>query len=188
MPPAMNIPNVLTVLRLALAPVILWLILRHSDQAAIAVLATSAATDFLDGVLARRWNQRTRFGAVADPLADKLTMAVVVLALATQGSLPAWLAAAVVLRDAVILAGALAYQLRIGTLDIQPSAVSKLNTALVFVLLLAAMATRAGLTPYGPWLLALETAVAMTVAISGVQYVWQWGRKAAHARRQGAGG
>lgn len=184
----MNVPNALTVLRGALAPVILWLILRHDDLAAIALLATSAATDFLDGALARRWNQRTRFGAVADPLADKLTVGVVVLALAAQGSLPAWLAAAVLLRDAVILAGALAFKLHIGTLDIRPNAVSKLNTTLVFLLLLAAMATRADLVPPGHWLRALELAVALTVAISGVQYVWQWGRKAAHARRQGAGG
>lgn len=183
----MNIPNALTVLRLALAPVIPWLMLRHSDSAAIAVLAASAATDFLDGVLARRWNQRTRFGAVADPLADKLTVALVVLALAAQGTLPAWLAAAVVLRDGVILAGALAYRLRIGALDIQPSAASKLNTALVFVLLLAAMATRAGLASPGPWLHALEIAVATTVALSGAQYVWQWGRKAAQARQGAAG-
>jgi len=183
MPRVANLPNALTLLRLVLAPALLWLLLWRFDRPALALFAVSALTDYLDGMLARRWNERTRFGAIADPVADKLTVGLVVLTLAAQGSLPIWLAAAAVLRDVVIVGGALAFQGVVGRLDIQPSAVSKLNTAFMFTLLLATLASRSGLLPTGPWLPALQAAALMLVVTSGVDYVWRWGRKARQARR-----
>jgi cardiolipin synthase len=179
------LPNALTVLRLLLAPVIAWLLWRRHDALALPLFLFAALSDFFDGMLARRWQQRSRFGAVVDPLADKATGVLVVVVLTLQGSLPLWFAAAVVVRDVVILGGALAYHARFGRVEMAPSAISKLNTALLFLLLLGVLCARAGLVPGGWWLQVLLFATLATVVASGVPYVVAWGRKARWARQAG---
>lgn len=175
---ALNLPNALTLLRLVLAPVIAGLLLQREDLAALVLFAFAAASDFADGRLARRWHQRTRFGAVLDPLADKTTGALVLVVFAWQGSVPIWFAAAALVRDLVILGGAAAWRLAIGELEMAPTAVSKLNTALLFCLLLAILGARAGVLPGGEWLDVLMVGTLATVVVSGVQYVVVWARKA----------
>jgi cardiolipin synthase len=172
------LPNALTVLRLLLAPVIAGLLWRRHDALALPLFLFAALSDFVDGMLARRWQQRSRFGAVVDPLADKATGVLVVLVLTLQGSLPLWFAAAVVARDVVIVGGALALHARFGRVEMAPSAVSKLNTALLFVLLLGVLCARAGLVPTGGWLQALQWATLATTVTSGVHYVVMGVRKA----------
>jgi cardiolipin synthase len=179
----LNLPNAITLLRFALVPVIALQLLRRNDGTAFLLFIVSALSDLADGVIARRWNLRTRFGAIADPLADKLTMVTVTLLLAWQGALPWWFALAVVLRDALIVGGALAYHWLIGPVEMAPSRISKLNTALEFLLLLSVLAVRAGLLPHGAWLQVLLFAAFATIVLSGVHYVVAWGRKAARARR-----
>jgi len=179
----LNLPNALTLLRFVLAPLIAWLLLQRRDELAVALFAISALSDFVDGWIARRWNQRTRFGAVADPLADKLTGLLVVAVLTLQGTLPWWFAAAVVARDVAIVGGALAFHLRFGHVEMAPSRISKANTAALFVLLVGVLAVRAGLLPDGAWLQALLFATLATTAASGVQYVLEW---AGRARQAGA--
>lgn len=174
-----NLPNAITLLRLALVPVIGWQIAGGQPGTALALFVAAALSDALDGFLARRWNQRTRFGAVADPLADKLTMLVASLLLAAQGVLPWIVALAILARDLVIVGGALAYQLRFGHVEMAPSRLSKLNTALEFALLSAALALAAGLIEGGVWWTALQALTLATVLASGVDYVCVWGRKAA---------
>lgn len=182
------LPNALTVLRLLLAPVIAWLLWQRHDALALPLFLFAAVSDLVDGMLARRWQQHSRFGAVADPLADKTTGVLVVVVLALQDSLPLWFAAAVLVRDLVIVGGALAYRAVFGRVEMAPSAISKLNTALLFVLLLGLLCTRAGLAPAGAWLQALLWATLATIVASGLHYVVVWGRHAARARsaRRGA--
>lgn len=177
------LPNTLTVLRLMLAPVIAWLMWQRQDAFALPLLVFAALSDLVDGMLSRRWNQRTRFGALADPLADKATGILVVGVLTVQGSLPLWFATAVVARDAVIVGGAMAYHAKFGHVEIAPSAISKLNTALLFVLLLGILCTRMGLVPDGAWLLALQWAAFGTLLASGLHYVFAWGRNALDRQR-----
>jgi cardiolipin synthase len=174
----LNIPNALTLLRFALVPAIALALLRGDTLLALLLFALSALSDAVDGHLARRWNQRTRFGAVADPLADKLTMLTVGVLLAWLGALPWWFVAAVVGRDGLIVAGALAYHLRFGRVEMAPSVLSKANTGLEFTLLLVVMAIGAGLLPEGPWREALLYLTLATIVASGVHYVVVWGRKA----------
>jgi cardiolipin synthase len=183
-PSSFNLPNTLTLLRFVIAPLIVWLLVQRLDGPALALFLFSAASDVADGVLARRWNQRTRFGAVADPLADKTTVLLVVVTLTLQGSLPAWLAAAAVARDLLILGGALAFRVVVGQVEVAPSVISKLNTGLLFVLLLCVMSVRAGVVPAGPWLQALQLAALATIVGSGGHYVWVWGRKALDSIRK----
>jgi len=174
-----NLPNALTLLRFALVPVIAMQMLGGDFGTACVLFLVSALSDLADGLIARRCNLRTRFGAVADPLADKLTMLTVSLLLAWLQALPWWLAIAVVLRDALIVGGALAYRVLFGPVDMVPSSISKFNTALEFSLLASILAWQAGWLPAGIWLSALQTAALATIIASGTDYVVIWSRKAA---------
>ena len=180
-----NIPNTLTLLRIALVPFIALRLLEGAYGTACVLFIISALSDWADGMIARHWNQRTRFGAIADPLADKLTMLTVTLLLTFQHALPWWFTLAVILRDVLIVAGALAFHFLIGELMMAPSRISKLNTALAFILLVTVLAIEAGFLPDGPWREALLFATLATTVFSGGQYVYDWGRKAIEARKAG---
>jgi len=178
-----NIPNTLTLLRIALVPFITLRLLEGAYSTACVLFIISALSDWADGMIARHWNQRTRFGAIADPLADKLTMLTVTLLLTFQHALPWWFTLAVILRDVLIVAGALAFHFLIGELMLAPSRISKLNTALAFILLVTVLAIEAGFLPDGPWREALLFATLATTVFSGGRYVYDWGRKAIEARK-----
>ena len=179
----LNLPNAITLLRFALVPVISLLVLQGDYGVAIVLFVVSALSDLADGMIARHWNRRTRFGSIADPLADKLMILAVTLLLALQHGLPWIFALAVVLRDVLIVGGAIAYHLLIGPAEMAPSPISRLNTALEFMLLLAVLAIFAGLVPDGAWRHVLLLATLSTVILSGGHYVLVWSRKAARARR-----
>lgn len=98
-----NVPNLLSFLRIALVPVFLWLLLDEFFLAAIAVLAFAGLTDFLDGYLARKLNQTTKLGKMLDPVADRLYIFATLLALSATGYVPWWLAGLVILRDLLML-------------------------------------------------------------------------------------
>jgi cardiolipin synthase len=173
-----HVPNALTLLRFLLIPVLVVALSQRSYGATVAVFFVSALSDFADGVIARRWNARTRFGAIADPLADKLTMLTVTLTLAVQGLLPLWLVAAIVVRDAVIVGGGLAYHYMVGRYDMAPTLLSKLNTALSFLTLAAVLGSAAGIAGASAAMPALFALLMATILASGTQYVWVWGRRA----------
>ncbi len=102
-----KLPNIMTLLRLALVPVVLALLIGDRRQAALATLALLAVTDWVDGFLARHLGQVTTLGKILDPLADKVAVAALVIFLATRGELPVWGAIVVLARDVGILIGAL---------------------------------------------------------------------------------
>jgi cardiolipin synthase (CMP-forming) len=99
----LTVPNALSLARLALVPVFLWLLLRGEDVLALLVLVVSTVTDFLDGYLARRLHQVTRLGQLLDPAADRLFVLACLLALAAREILPWWLAVLIVSRDVFLL-------------------------------------------------------------------------------------
>ncbi len=104
-PDIWNIPNALSVLRLLLVPVFLWLILvLHADGAAAIVLAVSGFTDYLDGKLARAWGQISRFGQLLDPIADRLYVLTAVAALTIRDVVPLELALVLLARDVALTA------------------------------------------------------------------------------------
>ena len=129
-----TIPNALSVLRLLGVPLFLWLLLGpHAYGWAIAVVMVSGFTDWLDGVLARRLNQMSAFGAMLDPLADRLYIVATLVGLVIRDVIPLWLAILIVGRDA-ILAGSLVVLRRYGY---GPPAVHYLGKAATFCLLYA---------------------------------------------------
>jgi cardiolipin synthase (CMP-forming) len=98
----LTVPNLISVLRLLLVPVFAWLIASHHDGWAVVVLAVSGATDWLDGVLARRLHQVSRLGQLLDPAADRLFIVVTLVGLALRGVVPWWLLAVLVAREVVL--------------------------------------------------------------------------------------
>lgn len=95
-----TIPNILSFLRLLGVPVFLWLVLvEEADTLAIILLAVSGFTDYLDGYLARRWNQISRVGQLLDPLADRLYIFTTIIALTVREIIPLWFAILLVARD-----------------------------------------------------------------------------------------
>ena len=101
----LTVPNALSVLRLLLIPVFLWLVLGvQADLWGVFVLAVSGITDWLDGVIARRTGQITKVGQILDPLVDRLTIAATLIGLALRSLIPWWLVGILVLRELVLLA------------------------------------------------------------------------------------
>jgi cardiolipin synthase len=178
-----NVPNLITIGRTLLIPVIAYLLVQRNYPWALAAFMAAAFSDFADGVIARHYRLVSEFGARLDPIADKLTMFIATVLLAWQGLLPLWLAAAIVLRDIVIAGGAIAYRLLVGHVAMEPTWLSKINTALEFAALAGVLAHAATLIDGSAWLPALFAVVFVTVTASGAQYVWVWGRKAAAAGR-----
>jgi cardiolipin synthase len=178
------LPNLITGLRLLLIPPFLWLLLQGRYGGALALFLLAGASDGVDGFLARHYGWRSQLGAVLDPLADKLLMLSAYLALGWLAALPWWLVAVVLARDGIIVAGALAYYRLFGRCEMEPLPVSRLNTLLQIVLVLAVLGTLwlGEVWPLPPsWLM---YPVAATTLASGMLYVWKWSRRALAGGRE----
>jgi cardiolipin synthase (CMP-forming) len=100
----LTVPNALSVLRLLLIPLFLWLILvEQADMAAVVVLAVSGITDWADGLIARTMGQTTRLGRLLDPLVDRVTIAATLVGLALRDLIPWWLVGLLVAREVLLL-------------------------------------------------------------------------------------
>jgi cardiolipin synthase len=178
-----NVPNLITLMRVLLVPLMAACVLGEAYGAATAVFLVAALSDLVDGYLARRFNLVSRLGAVLDPIADKLNMFVATVLLAWQGLLPMWLAAAIVGRDVAIVAGVLWYRVAGKELAMKPSLLSKANTAIEFAVLLLVLAAAARLIERGSWMSTLFVVVLIFVIASWAHYAWLWSRGALVARR-----
>ena len=159
-------------------PPILVLILRGDYGWALALFWIAGFSDGLDGYLAVRFGWTTRLGALLDPAADKLLITGLFVTLAYTGDIPVWLAAVVILRDVVIVVGALAYNFIVKPVPGEPTRISKLNTALQMIFVLFVL-SRAGFDwPDEIAITVLGAAVLVTVVLSGVDYVLSWSARA----------
>ena len=102
-----NVPNTISLVRLALIPVFIWLVVSSEYAWAGIMLGVIGATDWVDGYLARRLGQVTEIGKFLDPLADRIAVVVAVVAGLISGALPAWFAWALIIREALVGIGAL---------------------------------------------------------------------------------
>jgi cardiolipin synthase len=134
-----HLPNAVTLLRFALLPLFVLLFLDERLAAAAAALAASAFTDWLDGFLARRWKVASRFGALLDPIADKLVQAAAVALLAWRGAVPPWFLGLVLGRELFLLYGAVRIRRRRGRLSVQARLEGKVSTLLVYLVCCAAL-------------------------------------------------
>ncbi|MDZ4151177.1 CDP-alcohol phosphatidyltransferase family protein [Methylicorpusculum sp.] len=137
-----TIPTSLTLMRIACIPVIVFFIYFQHMSWALMLFSFAAATDVLDGYLARRWGEQTFLGACLDPIADKLLVATLFLTLwfLSHPFLPGWFVVFVFAKEAIQIVGSLLVFLRQGTLFICPALLGKLSmfvqTCFIFVLLL----------------------------------------------------
>ena len=100
-----SVPNMLSILRLLLVPVFLWLLIADQFLVAFLVLMFASFTDWLDGFIARKFNQITSLGKVLDPSADRLFILATLIGLTVNEIIPAWLAIVIVARDVLLLIG-----------------------------------------------------------------------------------
>ena len=99
----LTVPNVVTVLRLLCIPLFLWLLFDRDDRSSAAyLLAVLGATDWVDGYVARHFDQVSTLGKVLDPVADRLLLGVGIVAILVDGSVPAWIAVAVLVREGLV--------------------------------------------------------------------------------------
>ena len=130
----LNIPNFITVGRVILVPVVFWLLVSGRVQAAFYTFVLAGISDAVDGYLAKRFGWTTELGAYLDPLADKLLLVSIFVAMGVMGEMPSWLVIGVVARDIMIIAAVMVSWLMDNPVRIRPLAVSKANTAAQLVL------------------------------------------------------
>lgn len=172
------LPNLLSVARIVMTPLVCVLLWRQAWTPALAWLLAAALTDLLDGWLARRHGWRSPLGALLDPLADKILVVSVAATLWLLGLLPGWLLILIVSRDVIIMGGAATWRWKTGALEGEPLRLGKLATLAVLALLLLAPAWRlAGLAPESLILTGFHGLVALLLVLSGGAYVATWWRK-----------
>jgi cardiolipin synthase len=125
---ALSIPNLITLGRILLVPVVVWAIMSNAMWFAFMLFLVAGVSDGVDGYLAKRFNMTTELGAYLDPLADKALIVSIYLTLGINGDIPRWLVILVVSRDILIVGGIMLSWLMGNPLKIKPLLVSKLNT------------------------------------------------------------
>jgi cardiolipin synthase len=166
-----TVPNQITLLRLGFLPFFLILILYQKYEWALLVLVLAAFTDAIDGLLARKLNQKSAVGAYLDPIADKLLLSFSFIALAMEKKIPWWLTIMVISRDVLMLIVAAVILLIQGYMPFPPSLLGKATTffeiGMVFFAVLAAAYPDARLELL---LYYLAFTVAAFVTVSGFHY------------------
>jgi len=169
------IPNILTLWRVAATPILIVLLKDETYHLALAVFILAGVSDALDGYLAKRFGYETRFGAILDPVADKVLLVSCFVMLTLLDLLPFWLMVLVAFRDVLIVGGYLILSTLNGSVTMQPSVVSKINTAMQILLVAFVLAQQSGLSHLASAVSSLVVVVAVTTVWSGAQYVWVWG-------------
>jgi len=129
----LSIPNLITLARILLVPIVVWTIASGAMLAAFVLFVLAGVSDAVDGFLAKRFHMTTVLGAYLDPLADKALIVSIYLTLGINGEIPRWLVILVVSRDILIVGGIMLSWLMGSPLKIKPLLVSKLNTVVQIV-------------------------------------------------------
>ena len=177
-----TLPNLLTVFRMVLIPVFASLLFYQRFVLALVVFVLAGVTDGLDGLLARRFNQKSQLGSILDPIADKLMLVTAFVVLSMRSvfpqplpshlPVPFWVTVAVISRDVFILVGAAAINVVTGFRGFRPSMLGKINTT-VQIGAIAAIIFAASV-PYGTgyYLPTIYTTVFVFAVLSGAHYVF----------------
>lgn len=188
-----NLPNLLTMFRMVLIPVFVSLLFYQKFGWALAVFMLAGVTDGLDGLFARRFDQKTQLGTILDPIADKLLLvsSFIVLSMPSISPqplprhfpVPFWVTAAVISRDIFIVVGAAAINIVTGFKSFRPSWLGKVNTA-IQILAIAAILAAASVPAARGYLPTVYTTVFAFAVFSGVHYVYFASRLLGEERRQ----
>jgi len=170
----LNLPNLITIARILLVPVVVWAIASNEMQVAFVLFLLAGVSDAVDGFLAKRFHMTSELGAYLDPLADKVLIVSIYIALGITQAIPRWIVILVVSRDILIVGGIMFAALLGKPMRVKPVLVSKLNTAaqIVFAcLVLAALAF--GFTAEPTERVIMGIVAVLTLASIGF-YVREW--------------
>jgi len=152
----LNPANLITLGRVILVPVVFWLLVSGHLKGAFFLFMLAGVSDAVDGYLAKNFDWQTDLGAYLDPLADKLLIVSIFLALGVSAQLPSWIVVAVVARDFLIVAAVMMPLLLGRPMRVRPILVSKANTVSQIVLAAVVMAN-------GAFMLGLTTALQVLI-------------------------
>jgi cardiolipin synthase len=172
----LSIPNIITLGRILLVPVIVWAIASSQMEIAFAVFVVAGVSDAVDGYLAKRFNMASELGALLDPLADKALLVSIFVSLGIWGAVPRWLVILVVSRDIMIVAAVIVSWLFGKPIPMKPLMVSKLNTVaqVAFAaLVLAALGFGFKSWPYDAIMMGFVTVFTL---VSIAMYLVEWVR------------
>ncbi len=169
-----NLPNFITLGRVISVPFIFWLLLTGEAKAAFLLFVAAGISDAVDGFLAKRYHWQTPLGAYLDPLADKLLIVSIYIALGAREQIPLWLVIAVVSRDVLILTAVMLSWLLDHPVVIKPLLVSKLNTTAQLVLASTVLADEGFDLGLRPIRMALATITAVLTVASLIAYLRAW--------------
>jgi len=173
---ALSIPNLITLGRILLVPVVVWAIMSNAMWFAFMLFLVAGVSDAVDGYLAKRFNMTSELGALLDPLADKALLVSIYVALGIWGAVPRWIVILVVSRDIMIVTAVIVSWLFGKPVPMKPLMVSKLNTVaqVAFAaLVLAALGFGFNSTPYDLILMGLVTVFTL---VSVSLYLVEWVR------------
>ena len=167
-----QLPHLLTLLRLVAAPVLARLLLKARYQEALGLALLAGLTDWLDGFTARRLGITGKLGVILDPLADKVMLVTLFLALGVVGLIPAWLVFLVIARDIIIAVGALLLSTLRNIRRFLPSILGKVSTFFQIVLVLLVLLQASFPHQLFSWLESAAIALsALFTALSGLDYI-----------------
>jgi cardiolipin synthase len=172
----LSIPNIITLGRIILVPVIIWAIASNQMEIAFAIFVVAGVSDAVDGFLAKRFNMASELGALLDPLADKALLVSIYVALGIWGAMPRWIVILVVSRDFMIVTAVIVSWLFDKPVPMKPLMVSKLNTAAqvaLAALVLASLGFGFAPMPYDAVLMGLVTVFTL---VSVSLYLVEWVR------------
>jgi len=170
----MTLPNYITVARFLMVPLIVLAMINDQMLTAFIVFMLAGVSDAVDGVIARRFNQKSELGAWLDPMADKFLLVSVFVVLGWLGALPMWLVILAVSRDGMIIAAVVLSSLMGNPVEMRPLMISKANTLVQIVLLILMLAELAGIVQLDALVGWMVYAVAgLTIASAGA-YLVSW--------------
>lgn len=170
----MTIPNMISVFRLFTVPLVVWLISTQQYSLAFWLFLLAGASDGIDGFIAKRFNQASKLGAHLDPLADKVMLVAVFLAVGIQGLLPLWLVILVISRDLLILGAVILSWVLHQPIPMKPLLVSKANTLAQIVLVCLVMAGMAFDLQLAIFMNISVFLVAVLTLLSTLAYLLDW--------------
>jgi cardiolipin synthase len=172
----LSIPNLITLGRILLVPVVVWAIMSNAMWIAFVLFVVAGISDGVDGYLAKRFNMTTELGAYLDPLADKALIVSIYLTLGINGDIPRWLVILVVSRDILIVGGIMLSWLMGNPLKIRPLLVSKLNTVAQIVFACVVLGSLGFNYQVPVFKLVLMGFVAVLTLLSIAAYLAEWVR------------
>jgi cardiolipin synthase len=174
----LSVPNQLTLIRMLLVPFILISMIYEQHDMALYLVLGAALTDGIDGLVARRFNQKTLLGAYLDPIADKIFLSSAFFVQSLTGRIPWWLTILVLSRDVIIIATVLVTTLATQIRNFPPSTLGKTNTAVQITTVFAVLINNAFPQSWsGPIVQLLFWVAAATTLASAVQYAVDYSRK-----------